>query len=274
MNPTGIGLAGCGRMGLPMLRSMRDAGFETCGFDVRPSSEFGASEGFIGNDFNTFGNNLRILFTVVRDIPQTEELLFDTQQVFENSPELEILVLCSTLSPRYLEDLKTRVPQHITLIDAPMSGAVIAAEQGRLSFMLGGEPSTLDLLQPIFDAMGTSFHRMGGFGAGMQAKVLNNLLAASSTVMTRLVLDWADQQGLDQARLLGLIDKSSGQNWFASAFEEIEFARDGYTHDNTIGILKKDVLSALDAAPDLADTRLPELLVELIADLKPRPLEP
>jgi len=86
---------------------------------------------------------------------------------------------------------------------------------------------------------------MGDFGAGMTAKVLNNLLAASNTAMTRLVLDWADAEGVDEDKLLALIDASSGQNWLASGFNEIEFSRDGYASDNSIGILHKDVAAAL-----------------------------
>ena len=111
---------------------------------------------------------------------------------------------------------------------------------------------------------------MGEFGAGMQAKVLNNLLAASNTAMTRLVLDWADEAGLEVSALLDLIHTSSGQNWFASGFNSIEFARDGHAPDNTIAILVKDIASALDAAPEGADTTLPETVQRSIAALKPR----
>ncbi|MFY9211101.1 MAG: NAD-binding protein [Aestuariivita sp.] len=104
----------------------------------------------------------------------------------------------------------------------------------------------------------------------MQAKVLNNLLAASSTAMTRLVLDWAEAAGLDEDALLALIHTSSGQNWFASNFNDIEFARDGYAQDNTIGILVKDVESALDAAPNGADLDLPRLIQSAIRNLRLR----
>ena len=104
----------------------------------------------------------------------------------------------------------------------------------------------------------------------MSAKVLNNLLAASNTVMTRLVLDWAKTRGLNEQALLALIAASSGQNWFASSFQSIEFARDGYAPDNTIGILKKDVQSAVDTAPDGADARLLHLLIELIGAMPPK----
>ena len=111
---------------------------------------------------------------------------------------------------------------------------------------------------------------MGDTGTGMAAKVLNNLLAASNTAMTRLVLDWADAANIDEDKLLTLMHTSSGQNWFASGFNSIEFARDGYSTDNTIGILKKDVESALDAAPSGAETALPTLIATTIANLTPR----
>jgi len=70
--------------------------------------------------------------------------------------------------------------------------------------------------------------------------------------------------------LLNLIHTSSGQNWLASGFNDIEFARDGWDQDNTIGILTKDVASALDAAPEGADTSLPETVRQAIFALKPR----
>ena len=88
--------------------------------------------------------------------------------------------------------------------------------------------------------------------------------------MTRLVLDWADASGIDEEKLLNLINTSSGQNWFASGFDTIEFARDGFDEDNTIGILKKDVESALDAAPEHADTTLPKHIIDAITALKPK----
>ncbi|MEX0284763.1 MAG: NAD(P)-dependent oxidoreductase [Paracoccaceae bacterium] len=264
-----IGVAGCGRMGLPMLVALRRAGFDAVGFDLRPSSEFGEHAGIVGNDPDLFARNLDTLITVVRDIPQTEDVLFDAQG-FASAPGLQRILVCSTLSPRYVLTLRDRVPDHISLIDAPMSGAQVAAEEARLSFMLGGSEQDLAQTQPMLDAMGHHFHHMGAYGSGMQAKVLNNLLAASHTAMTRLVLEWADAAGVDEAKLLNLIGTSSGQNWFASGFNQIEFARDGYEDDNTIGILTKDIDSALDAAPEGADTSLPLSIRNVIRQLSSR----
>lgn len=251
-------------MGAPMLRALRAAGLPARGYDVVPMDS-----PHITDDIAVFSEDLDTLITVVRDIDQTEAVLFGEQNLTA-IPSLIRIIICSTLSPRYVRDLRARIPSHISLIDAPMSGAQIAAQEARLSFMLGGDESDLDAAQPLFSAMGKHFHRMGEFGAGMQAKVLNNLLAASNTAMTRLVLDWADDAGLEISALLDLIHTSSGQNWFASGFNSIEFSRDGHAPDNTIAILVKDIASALDAAPENADTSLPETVQRSIAALKPR----
>jgi len=258
-------------MGAPMLGALLRAGCDARGLDVRPVSEFGALSGHVTTDVAQFGAGLKTAITVVRDIAQTDALLFGPDGLLTHAPGLQTLIISSTLSPRYVLALRDRVPAAITLIDAPMSGAEVKAKSASLSFMTGGDDAALKRCAPLFEAMGAHTHRMGAFGAGMQAKVLNNLLAASNTVMTRLVLDWADEAGLDEAALLALIHTSSGQNWLASGFDEIEFARKGFTSENTLGILKKDVESALDAAPKAADTTLPMLLAQMVGRLKPRP---
>jgi 3-hydroxyisobutyrate dehydrogenase-like beta-hydroxyacid dehydrogenase len=254
-------------MGEPMLAALRAADLPATGFDIRLPQSYPADLD-ITNDPAQIPKTTSTLISVVRDVAQTEDLLFGTQNLISHLPNLTHVVISSTVSPRYIEALKPRLP--CTLIDAPMSGAQIAAREARLSFMLGGTQADIKALMPLFQAMGRHFHHMGATGTGMAAKVLNNLLAATNTAMTRLVLDWADTAGLDEDKLLDLIHTSSGQNWFASGFKVIEFSHDGYSDDNTIGILKKDVESALDAAPLGANTDLPELIAKHIASVTPR----
>ena len=260
-----IGVAGCGRMGGHMLDALRDGGTQATGFDVVDKGVDHITTNVMG-----FAPRLETLFSVVRDADETDALLFDHQNLISAAPNLTRIFICSTLSPRSVQGLRTRIPDHIKLIDAPMSGAQVAARDRSLSFMLGGAQGDIDDAVPLLALMGKHFHHMGVFGSGMQAKVLNNLLAASHTAMTRLVLDWADAAGLETDRLLALIETSSGQNWFASSFETIEFAKHGYAPDNSIGILVKDVAAAMDAAPEGADLRLPTLLQAKIRALTPR----
>lgn len=264
MKDAKIAVAGCGRMGLGMLRGLKAGGFAARGFDVREIDEPDMLA-----DSAALKVHGEVVFTVVRDAAETDALLFDDQALLVGNETIKTLVVCSTLSPRYLMTIAQRAPAHVTLIDAPMSGAEVAASERRLSFMLGGEDASLDDLRPMLEAMGTSFHRMGTFGAGMSAKVLNNLVAASSFAATRTALAWADELGLDQTRLLALMHDSSGQTWFGSNFDRIEFSRDGYSDDNTIGILKKDVAAALDAAGG-EDHPLGAALLKVIGEMTPR----
>jgi len=266
-----VGVAGCGRMGLPMARALLRAGFDVRGFDVRPTREFGDFAPRMVPDPAAFAAHPQVLFTVVRDQRQTEDLLLDAQALLRRDNAIRILAVSSTLSPRYIHGLAGRLPAGLRLVDAPMSGAAVSAEQARLSFMLGGEPADLDALDPMLRAMGTRFHRMGPVVAGMTAKVLNNFVAVSAVAAVRLALDWADRLGVDEARLLALMHDSSGQTWIGSGFDEIEFARDGYDPENTIGILRKDVESALDALDPADRAGLPEAVIDAILALKPRP---
>ena len=264
------GVAGCGRMGLPMARALAAGGFDVRGFDVRPVAEFGDFGSRMITDLAAFAAHAQVLFTVVRDQCQTEDLLFDVQGVLRYRGAIELVVICSTLSPRYVRDLAGRLPAGVHLVEAPMSGAQVAAEEARLSFMLGGAEVDLDAVDPMLRAMGTKFHRMGGVGAGMTAKVLNNFAAASSTAAVRRILDWADRLGVDAGQLLAVMHDSSGQTWFGSNFDEIEFARDGYDPENTVGILVKDVESALDALDPADREGLPEAVIGALAALRPR----
>lgn len=261
-----VGVAGCGRMGLPMARALCNAGIETFGFDIRPADAFGDFSSRMIVDPQAFAASCDVLMTVVRDAAQTDDVLFGAQAMLAGEHRIRTLIICSTLSPRYVTALRERVPETIELVDAPMSGAAIAAEEARLSFMLGGDAGALERLMPLFRAMGTKFHHMGDHGAGMTAKVLNNFVAASSTVAVRQSLSWASELGVDRERLLALMHDSSGQTWFGSNFDAIEFARDGYASDNTIGILEKDVESALDAVKGRGT--LPDAVIEALRELK------
>lgn len=255
-------------MGQPMAEALIAADFPTLGFDVRPADAFGTFAQHLA-DAETFASQIQTLITVVRDAEQTEQVLFGAQG-FARAPNLRRIVISSTLSPNYVRALRPRLPSHLCVIDAPMSGAAIAAREARLSFMLGGTCDDIAEAMPLFEAMGKTITHCGPFGAGMVVKVLNNLVAASSVAATRTALHWSDALGVEDATLLRVLHASSGQTWFGSAFDQIEFARDGLRPDNSIGILVKDVEAAMDGAPDGADLALPQALIAALKGLHPR----
>lgn len=79
----------------------------------------------------------------------------------------------------------------------------------------------------------------------------------------------SDAAGHERDRLLALIHTSAGQNWCASNFDRVEFACDGYSDHNTIGILTKDVESVIDALPPMRTASLPRAIRDAIPALRP-----
>lgn len=242
-----VGVAGCGAMGLPMARAMVRSGFAVKGYDVRPPEDFGDFQTNMMTSAEDFAADVDILISVVRDQPQTLDLYFDRQAVFGQPKYPKTCLLSSTVSPRFLSEVKARLPRDVLLIDTPMSGAPIAAIEARLSFMIGADQQTAAPVRPLLEAMGKDLHFLGGFAKGMAAKVLNNFVAASSVTAVRQVLAEAPAFGLEAGQLLEVMKSSSGGTWFGDRFEEISWAREMYDPGNTIGIIEKDVNSLLDA---------------------------
>ncbi|MDC3170395.1 NAD(P)-binding domain-containing protein [Paracoccaceae bacterium] len=139
-----IGLAGCGNMGLPMLNSMVLKNIDVKGYDIESKKFLPV----LGNNFEgckrSFLADRNIIISVVRDEEDTLELCQGDDGLFEQQSN-KIFIISSTLSPRFLVDLKRRAPKNLTVIDAPMSGATIAAKEASLTFMVGSEKKTICL---------------------------------------------------------------------------------------------------------------------------------
>jgi len=239
-------MAGCGSMGLPMLQNLTRAGFSCRGYDVRPREEFSAHAELMQWDFSALLADTDVVISVVRDYAQTLVLCFDQQQgLFTGDNQIKYLIICSTLATADIQDLATKLPQGVILIDAPMSGAPVAAQEANLTFMVGASEQAFAQTRALFAAMGQQIHHTGPLGSGMAVKVLNNYVAATSVVAVRRVLEAATAQGIDKDYLLQIMQQSSGATWFGNNFKRIDWADQGYGLDNTMAILEKDVSCAL-----------------------------
>jgi len=266
-----IVVAGCGAMGLPMAQCLLGANFIVHGFDVRPINEFGQFSGYMLSDAAQIETS-DVLLCVVRDEAQILDLCFEQQCVFGRGKYPSILVICSTVSPRFIKSLAMRLPTDVTLVDAPMSGAAHGAQGGALTFMVGGSDSSIKHLMPVFQAMGRQIFIAGKIGAGMTLKVLNNYVTANSVAAVRRVHEMASVLGVDQGQLRQVMAASSGSTWFGNQFDQIDWSREGYDVANTIGILEKDVLSAMDALEphtSLTQSGLDQAILSALRALNP-----
>ena len=240
-----IGIAGCGTMGLPMLEVLLKNNINAFGYDILSKENFSSLENKFISSKKDFFQKVDVIFSVVRDINQTKELCEGKNGLFQlNSPKT--LIISSTLSPAFLHNFFQNAPENITMIEAPMSGAPMKAKDAKLTFMFGAEKNQYENILPILNIFGEKIHHIGKFGSGMSVKVLNNFVASCSVVAVRHVLSEAKYLNISSEQLLEILNCSSGKTWFSENLENIDWAKESYTKENTIGILEKDVNSYLD----------------------------
>jgi len=240
-----IGIAGCGTMGLPMLEVLLNNKIKACGYDIRTKEFFPTIQNNFISSKKEFFSKCDLIISVVRDIKQTIDLCEGKEGLFETKTP-KILIICSTLSPRFLRDYFQKSPPNITMIEAPMSGAPMRAKDATLTFMVGSTKNQFDNIFPLLEILGQKIQHIGDFGSGMSVKVLNNFVASCSVLAVRHVLSEAKNLNITTNQLLNILNCSSGQNWFSENLNNIDWAKESYNNDNTIAILEKDVNSLID----------------------------
>ncbi|HQY45149.1 MAG TPA: NAD(P)-binding domain-containing protein [Paracoccaceae bacterium] len=188
------------------------------------------------------------LLFLPRDIMESERLLFEEEAWAKRLPALQTIIIAATLSPRYVRALRGRISRRIALIDAPVVGSARAVESGQASFLVGGPAVTVERMQPLFALLGTTITRMGDYGTAMAAKALQDCLAAASSALTRSALDWAEAQGIEETRLVPLLEATFGGRMNRGPADPASLMTNALPGDNAGSMLVKNVESALESA--------------------------
>ena len=241
----GVGVAGCGTMGLPMLEVLLKNNINAYGYDIKPEAYFPTVKNKFIKSKKEFFAKSDVIFSVVRDTKQTLELCEGQDGLFKTNTS-KTLVICSTLSPAFLKEFFNKKPPNIKMIEAPMSGAPMKAKDATLTFMVGANSNDFENILPILNILGEKIHHIGEFGSGMSVKVLNNFVASCLVLAVRHVLSEAKNLNISSEQLLNILNCSSGKNWFSDNLNKIDWAKESYNNDNTIAILEKDVKSFID----------------------------
>ena len=98
-------------------------------------------------------------------------------------------------------------------VDAPVSGGVVGAEAGTLTFMAGGDEADFAAVRPLLDVMGKRVVHCGGHGAGQAAKICNNLILGVSMIAVSEAFVLGEELGLTHQALFDVASAASGQCW-------------------------------------------------------------
>jgi 3-hydroxyisobutyrate dehydrogenase len=102
----------------------------------------------------------------------------------------------------------------IGFLDAPVSGGVEGARNGKLSIMVGGGAADLALARPVLEAYALRITHMGGPGAGQSTKAVNQVLVAGNAQGVCEGLALGEKLGLDPALLVPTLAAGAAGNWF------------------------------------------------------------
>jgi len=246
MDEVTIGFIGLGDMGEPMARRLLQAGFPvvSCANKRREAIDALAHEGLIEvENPASVGTRADILMTIVVDQSQTDTVLRGENGALATLRPGSAIIVMSTIDPGYCQALAAEAAAHdIAVIDCPVSGARMGAEQGTLALMAGGDVAAIEKCRVALEVMGKLFH-CGDVGMGMVAKLANNGVAIATGALLIEARAMARAYGLDLELLMEIMKQGTANSFVAQNWEIL---RPLMAHVATLGA--KDVGLAVEAA--------------------------
>ncbi|HEV7623467.1 MAG TPA: NAD(P)-dependent oxidoreductase [Amnibacterium sp.] len=195
-----VAVLGLGAMGLPMARRLaRD--FLVRGFDVDADRRaLAVAGGAAGAGSAAEAASLAdVVLVAVRNGEQLEQVLLGADGVASAMGRGALVLLTSTVGVDAVRSVADRLAASgIRMVDAPLSGGPVRAEQGDLLILVGGDPADVAAARPVLDALGSTVTVVGDRpGDGQAVKTVNQLLCGVHIAAAAEALALADALGLD-----------------------------------------------------------------------------
>jgi len=199
-----VGFVGLGTMGKPMATNLMRGGYPLIVHDINRGSvkelvAAGAQEAFSPKEV---GQAAEVVMTSLTNDQVVEEVVFGKDGLAEGMKKGSILVETSTISPLTVQKIAVRLKTTgIDMLDSPLSGGEVGAQQATLSIMVGGKAEVFEKVFPVLQKMGKNITHIGGQGAGQVAKAANQIIVALTIEAVCEALIFAQKAGADPARV-------------------------------------------------------------------------
>lgn len=198
-----IGFVGTGIMGIPMAMNLLKAGHQLKVWN-RTSSKADSLKktgAQVCSDLEQVGKDVEFLICMLSDGKTCDEILFKEQgAISQLKPESTVIVMSSIpVEVAKLQGDKCR-ERGFKYLDAPVSGGEKGAQNASLAIMVGGEAKTFSQAETILSAMGRPI-LVGGAGCGMLAKLVNQMIVATTIATVSEGLLLASKAGADPIKL-------------------------------------------------------------------------
>ncbi len=245
-----VAFVGLGAMGNRMAGVLLAAGHSVSGYD-RYAEAMKALEAKGGRGAESAasacaGADALVLMVVNAD--QASAVLFD-DGALEALPPGALVMSCVTMPAAASEAIGRRIEETGRLyLDAPVSGGTVGAEQGKLTFMVGGSDAAFAKAQPLLQPMAGDIFRLGDRpGPGSTMKMVHQLAAGCNLAVAAEVVSFGTHLGLDPAQVLEVLNVSAGRSWMIGD-RGPRMLTEGRESKSAVDIFVKDLGIVLDAA--------------------------
>jgi 3-hydroxyisobutyrate dehydrogenase len=247
-----VGLVGLGVMGRGVAANLLKKGFKVVGRDINPEALTWLESigGQAATDAASITNTCDIVVSFVVNDKQTEDVLFGKDGLAATLKPGSVFIACSTMSPKYVRDLAVRLKaMQIHLIDSPVTGGSVGAQNGTLTVMVAGDPEIFERVRPVLSTFGGKLFFLGHEqGQGSQMKVINQLLCGVHIAAAAEALAMAKRSGLPLDTTLEILKSGAASSWMLGdrGTRMITDSFDSVT--SAVDIFVKDLGLVLDSA--------------------------
>jgi len=250
---TATAFLGVGAMGHGMATSALRAGIPTIVWNREPEAtrDLAGLGADVAETAADAARRAEIVVTMVTNADAVISIARDQGMLAALAPGT-IWVQMSTIGVEGIERVAALVEAErpeVILLDAPVSGSKLPAEQGQLTIFASGPEEARSRVDPLFEALGQRTIWVGAVGAGSRLKLVNNTWLAFTSEAVASSIALARRLGLGTETVVGALDGSTLVSpWQAAKLQRI--AKDDYSSQFGLSLALKDVHLALQAADD------------------------
>ncbi len=275
--PERIGFVGLGIMGKPMARQILEAGYTLTVHNRSRAAvdELAAMGATAAHSAAEVAAQSDIVLTCLPDSPDVEAVALGEGGILEGIAPGALYVDTSTIAPAMAKKVAAAMREKgADMLDAPVSGGQLGAENATLSIMVGGEEASFERARPVLAAMGKTIVHVGPSGAGQVTKAANQIVVGMTNAAVAEALVLAAKSGVDPAKVVQAISGGAARCWALENRAPRVLKRD-FEPGFYAAYHLKDLGIALDAAKDAgavlpATALLKQLYQSLISNGKGR----
>jgi 3-hydroxyisobutyrate dehydrogenase len=263
-----LGFIGAGLMGKPMSLRLLAAGYALTVWNrsrdkLAPLTAKGAHA---ADSPAAVARAADIVMLCVTDQHAAEEVLFGAEGVAAGGTAGKLVVDFSSIAPAAARAFAERLEREcgMGLVDAPVSGGTVGAEQGTLAIMAGGRPEHIERARPIVAHLAQRFTRMGDAGAGQVTKLCNQVIVGCLFPVIAEAVRLAEAAGVDANALPQALKGGFADSLPLQVFGARMAARQFAPPLGAVSIMLKDLENAAAVA---RDARVPLPMARTAAEL-------